>query len=157
MNAIEFVVEHLEAILAAYQETGSSKAAWEKLKGSIPKIEQSMSFPTFRQYGGLLVGLNRKLNIPYLLKCLDELNTVKQLNAALNQYVDKLNKNNRLNIEVKQGTVKQKLNIAGWNIQVSAGYYRAFKKVAGKMQAVYLGKDLTDAEMKISQKENRLK
>ena len=162
MTPVEFIIEHLGAILAAFQETGSGKATWENLKGIMPEIEQSMSFPTFKQYGGLLVGLNSKLNIPYLLESLEELNTVKheldEVQQELNRLQElntELNKQIRLNTDVKQGMVKQKLNIAGWSIQESGGYFRGFKKVAGKMQAVYLGKSLDGAEQKIRTKEQQ--
>lgn len=178
MTAIEFIVEHLGAILAAYQETESNKTAWERLKGIIPEIEQAMSFETFRKYSSILLVLNAKLNIPYLLESLDELNMVKQLNTELNKQIElntelnsnaelntvkqeldavkhELNKLNSqgLNIQVKQEAVKHGLNIGGWSVQESGGYFRAFKKVGGKMYAVYLGKNLDDAETKIRTKE----
>lgn len=50
----------------------------------------------------------------------------------------------------KADTVKQKLNIAGWNIQQGKdGYYRAFRKIGGKLRAVYLGKSIDGAEAKL--------
>jgi len=70
-------------------------------------------------------------------------------------FLFRLNKLNSqgLNNQVKHETVKHGLNIGGWSIQESKGYFRAFKKVAGKLQGIYLGKDLTDAETKIKAKE----
>ncbi|MFH0996333.1 MAG: hypothetical protein V1844_12700 [Pseudomonadota bacterium] len=194
MTAIEFFIEHLGAILAAFQETESSKAAWESLKGIMPEIEQSMSFPTFRQYGGLLVALNSRLNIPYLQERLKELSTIEQeleavkqelnrlqgLNTELNKQIEsigtelskqfvlnidlnnelqlnsKLNKEHGLNMPVKQETVKQGLNISGWTVAESGGYFRAFRKMGGKMKAVYLGKNLEGAEQKIHAKQGQL-
>jgi hypothetical protein len=41
-------------------------------------------------------------------------------------------------------TDKQKMIIAGWSVQESHGYFRAFKRIAGKMKGVYLGKTLED-------------
>lgn len=52
--------------------------------------------------------------------------------------------------------VKHGLNIVGWNVQESLGYYRAFRKVGGKMKAVYLGKNLDGAEQKIMAKQEQL-
>jgi hypothetical protein len=47
-------------------------------------------------------------------------------------------------------------NISGWTVAKSGGYFRAFKKVAGKLQGVYLGKDLNNAETKIKAKEQQM-
>jgi len=158
MTPIDFIIEHLDAILAAYQEAGTNKGAWENIKGVMPEIEQSMSFPTFKQYGGFLVGLNNKLNISHLLKSTVELNMVKH---ELDDVKQELNRLKPLNAELNKEhglnmPVKHKLNIAGWSIQESGGYFRGFKKVAGKMQAVYLGKTLDGAEQKINQKEGQI-
>ena len=118
--------------------------------------------------------LNKRVELNNSLNNDNELNTVKQeldevkqelnkqiwLNTELNNSVEKLNiqlnKQHGLNMEVKQGAVKHGLNIAGWSIQESKGYFRAFKKVAGKMQAVYLGKNLDDAETKIQAKQSQI-
>ena len=118
--------------------------------------------------------LNKRVELNNSLNNDNELNTVKQeldevkqelskqirLNTELNNSVEKLNiqlnKQHGLNMEVKQGVVKQKLNIAGWSIQESGCYFRAFKKVAGKMKAVYLWKNLDDAETKIQAKQSQI-
>ena len=78
--------------------------------------------------------------------------------ATFKQYAPILIELNRqlntgLNMPVIQEVVKHGLNIAGWSIQESGGYFRAFKKVAGKLQGVYLGKNLDGAEQKIMAKE----
>jgi hypothetical protein len=48
-------------------------------------------------------------------------------------------------------------NIAGWTVAKSGGYFRAFKKMGGKMKAVYLGKSLDGAEQKIMAKQDNSK
>ena len=87
------------------------------------------------------------LNLP--VKYDEDLCTVKQ---KLSEVKQEANSQIKLNKEVKQDQDKQKLNIAGWSIQKSNGYYRGFKKIAGKVQGVYLGKTLDDAEQKIMKK-----
>ena len=102
----------------------------------------------------LNTGLNKELQLNNSVK--QELDEVKQrLNNQIRLNIE-LNKEHGLNMPVKQEGVKQGLNIAGWSIQESKGYFRAFKKVGGKMQAVYLGKSLDGAEMKIRAKQERL-
>lgn len=44
------------------------------------------------------------------------------------------------------------LNIAGWTVAKSGGYFRAFKKIKGRVHGVHLGLDLTNAETKIEAK-----
>jgi hypothetical protein len=48
--------------------------------------------------------------------------------------------------------------IDGWNLQQSGGYWRAFRRIAGKMQSVYIGKtiDIQSARQKIAKKEKAL-
>ncbi|MBI5593311.1 MAG: hypothetical protein HY881_22865 [Deltaproteobacteria bacterium] len=75
-----------------------------------------------------------------------------ELNNELNNSIEQLKKQ-ELNKEVRQDRVKQSLNIVGWSIQQSGGYYRGFRKIGGKMMSVYLGKSLDDAEQKIRAKD----
>ena len=95
----------------------------------------------------------------------DKLNTFQELNAELNNELVKfrlnasdgveLNKSNeRLNTVGEQ--VKSKLNIAGWTVAHSGRYYRAFKKIKGKVHGVHLGKSLDEAEAKIQAKQKQL-
>lgn len=46
--------------------------------------------------------------------------------------------------------------IGHWNIVKSGGYYRAFRRINGKLHAIHLGKDLRRAAKKIEQKESDL-
>ena len=85
-----------------------------------------MSVATFEHYAAILIELNKSLN-----DC-DEL------------------------ASVKQESTKQGLNISGWSIQESKGYFRAFRKMGGKMYAVYLGKTIDNAEAKIGMKEQQI-
>jgi chromosome segregation ATPase len=74
----------------------------------------------------------------------DGLYMVKQIDEVS----QKLNKHN------PGSKVKQRLAISGWSIQQDRqGYYRAFKKIGGKLRAVYLGRSLEGAEDRIRAKE----
>jgi hypothetical protein len=162
MKPAEILVMHRARIQQLHTETGS----WAKVYDSLPEMA-GMSLATFKQYAPILLELNKQLNnIERLNNELNnnvELKTVKQELEQVKQELNRLKELNtelnnqlELNITVKQETVKQGLNIAGWNVQESGGYFRAFKKVAGKMKAVYLGKTLEDAEKKIQAKQKQL-
>ena len=175
MKPVEILVLHRARIQQLFSETGSWPKTYETMKSEFSEFA-GMSLATFKQYSPILIELNKTLNndngLNNQVKQDSELNTVKQelesakqelnrlqeLNTELNKelQLNKLN-NQGLNMPVKQETVKHGLNIAGWSIQESKGYFRAFKKVGGKMQAVYLGKNLDDAETKIQAKERQLK
>ncbi|MCX5880574.1 MAG: hypothetical protein NTU74_01800, partial [Deltaproteobacteria bacterium] len=129
-------------------------------------------------YAPILIELNKQINNSEQLNTVrqeleavkQELNRLQELNTELNKELklnnsvkqeldevkQQLNKEHGLNMPVKQEIVKQGLNIAGWNIQESGGYFRAFRKMGGKMKAVYLGKNLDGAEQKIRNKESQL-
>lgn len=53
-------------------------------------------------------------------------------------------------------TISYKLanhKIAGWNVTPWRGYYRAFRRIGGKLHSLYIGRHLEDAEIKIMAKE----
>jgi predicted RNase H-like nuclease (RuvC/YqgF family) len=232
MGAIEFVVDHLAEVLKAYEGEPGHDEAFRKLQDQFPGLSSELSFASFKQYAGIVLRLNKKINIlaalntdkqlnkinkPDTLNSLlnsDEndkqkinnliemLNTAKHevdrltlLNSELNKTVEKLNSqiNNSelinsdkqnsdddkqtlnilqeqlntakqeielLNSKLNKGDTmiddKQKINISGWSIQKSGGFYRAFRRIKGKMQGVYIGKSLDEAESKIRVKEQAL-
>lgn len=164
-KAVDFIIEHLGAVLAVYQDNDSHEMAWLNLtKVALPEIADVMNFQTFKPYSEIVLALHDKINILYVLDRLAELEHVKKELCAL-QVINK-----QLNITIEQqaskstaeqsndtlNTDKQKMIIAGWSVQESHGYFRAFKRIAGKMKGVYLGKTLEDAEQKIRGKEKKL-
>lgn len=166
MKPAEILTMHRARIQELYTETGSWPKTYETIKSAFSEFA-GMSLATFKQYSPILIELNKQLNTDAELNTVkqeieavkQELNRLQELNTGLNNQIrlnSELNKNQGLNIPVKQETVKQGLNIAGWNVQESGGYFRAFKKVAGKLQGVYLGKNLEGAEMKIRAKQEQL-
>ena len=90
-------------------------------------------------------------------KLVNELNKVKQINTKLIDDLNKLNEENsilhqKLN-KVKQSELnesknKVKMNINGWSVQKSGGYYRLFKKIDDKVHGIYLGKTINENKAK---------
>lgn len=201
MTPIQFLLEHREDVLGAYE--GSLIAAWRKLIDQI-QIDNAMTENTFRKilkpFFETCRFFNAKLNelsvddalISRLVETNDRLNETiaelnkqlimeQELNGRLNHKVQELNSELdkcRLTVsddELDNGLyesvldtgdeglskieeqVKSRLNILGWTVAKSGRYYRAFRKIKGRVRGVHLGKDLTDAETKIVQKENQLK
>jgi hypothetical protein len=159
MKPVEILVMHRERIQQLFLELGSWPKTYETMKNEFSEFA-GMSLATFKQYSPILIELNKQLNNN------DGLNTVKQELETVKQELNRLQELNKLNnqglntglnIQVKQETVKHGLNnIAGWNISKSKGYFRAFRKMGGKMKAVYLGKNLDGAETKIQSKQEQL-
>jgi len=164
-KAVDFVVEHLGAVLAVYQDNDSHEIAWLNLsKVVLPEIAEVMDFQTFKNYSEIVCGLNEKVPFLYVMDRLAELEHVKKELCELQLINKQLNTANAQQ-ETKKATEqendtlntdKQKMIIAGWSVQESRGYFRAFKRIAGKMKGVYLGKTLEDAEQKIRNKEKKL-
>jgi hypothetical protein len=164
-KAVDFIVEHLGAVLAVYHENDSHEIAWLNLsKVALPEIAEVMDFQTFKIYAAIVRGLNEKIPFLYVMDRLAELEHVKKELCEIQLINKQLNTKNaqqetRKANEQSNETLnndKQKMIIAGWSIQESHGYFRAFKRIAGKMKGVYLGKTLEDAEKKIRGKEKNL-
>jgi len=156
MKPAEILTMHRARVQELYTETGSWAKVYEMLSKSLPEIA-GIKIATFKQYAPILIELNTRLNTDTELnRVKQELEQVKQELNRLQELNTELNKEHELNTPVKQETVKQKLNIAGWNIIQYKNYFRAFKKVAGKLHGVYLGKSLDGAEQKIMNKEQQL-
>ena len=156
MTPSEILILHRERICYLFTEMKSWPKVFEQLSTELPN-PIGMQLGTFKQYAPILLELtkelNKKLNNAELNNAVkQELEQVKQQLNTLQELNSQLNNQLELNNPVKQSRVKQGLNIGGWTIQQSGGYYRAFKKVNGKMFAVYIGKNLDDAAAKIEAK-----
>jgi len=148
MTSAEILTQHKERIFHFYDETKSWQKVFERLSTELPN-GIGMQAATFKQYAPIMLELNKELN-NQLNKVKHELNNQIELNKEI-----ELN-NPALNSPVKQLKVKHGLNISGWTVAKSRGYFRAFKKVAGKQIGVYLGKTLDDAAEKIEAREQRM-
>jgi|GEM_PF-6786532 len=164
-KAVDFIVEHLGAILAVYDEDDSHEIAWLNLsKVALPEIAGMMDFKTYKNYSEIIHALNDKIPFLHVIDRLEELEHVKKELHELQLINKKINTENaqqetRKTNEQSKNTLnndKQKLIVAGWSVQESHGYFRAFKRIDGKMKGIYLGKTLEGAEQKIREKEKKL-
>ena len=126
MTPIEFLLEHRHEILKIY--TGSPVETWGKLKDVIP-VDGAMSENTFRAL---------------IKNFVETCQFYERLNEKLNT-----NDGDR-NMETENA--KQKINIDGWTIAKSGRYFRAFKKIGGKLHGVHLGSTIDGAGVKIQAK-----
>jgi hypothetical protein len=159
---ISFLLHHRRQVLDAY--SGSPGEAWGRLVAGI-QIDAAMKENTFRTIikpfvetclfyeAGLNAGLNETID-----GLNNELNNERRLNNELNNQIHELNNrlntleglNSRLN-NVDTETVKS-MNIEGWTVAKSGRYYRAFRKINGRVQGIHLGLTLDGAAEKIRAK-----
>ncbi len=92
--------------------------------------------------------LNKQL-VKYRLNILDDDDDDDGLNK-LNTGIG-LNDSDR-GLNTMDEPVKSKLNISGWTVAKSGRYFRAFRKIKGRVYGVHLGLSLDDAESKIAAK-----
>lgn len=161
MTPSEILILHRERICYLFTEMKSWPKVFEQLSTELPN-PIGMQLGTFKQYAPILLELtkelNKKLNNAELNNAVkQELEQVKQQLNTLQELNSQLNNQLELNNPVKQSRVKQGLTVAGWSIQCSGGFYRAFKRVNGKIEGVYIGKSLNSAESKIEAKAEQLR
>ncbi len=140
-NIFDWLYQNRESVLRAYAETGGSPQQVWKL---FPELEGLTKFNSFKTYLKPIVEMLNRVE----RESGQELNKVKQ-NVEL--------QTERLNT-VKQTETGIPGNVEGWTIALTGGYYKAFKKVAGKVRGVHLGKvfALDRAVEKIRSKEIEL-
>jgi hypothetical protein len=161
-KAVDFIIEHLGVVLAAYHDQGSHEIAWINLsKVILPEIAKVMKFEKYKHYAEIVLGLDEKIGILSLIDNLQELEWSRQEITRLNNQLNtkKAQQETIKTNEQSKDTLnndKQKMIIAGWSVQESHGYFRAFKRIDGKMKGIYLGKTLKGAEQKIRDKEKNL-
>ncbi len=62
LKPIEFLIAHKSAVLQAYNNSKAKpKNAWDSLRKQLPKMSETMTFSTFKQYLSVFVALNAKL------------------------------------------------------------------------------------------------
>jgi hypothetical protein len=151
-SPIKYLLQNRVQVLSAF--TGSPVEAWKRLVADI-QIDAAMKENTFRtiikpfvevhQY--FEAGLNNQLN-----------NEIDRLNTELNTFREsRLNKTQGglNNMETEQG-LNKKLNIDGWTVAKSGRYFRAFRKIRGKVQGIHLGLTLDGAAEKIKAKSEQI-
>ncbi|WP_028323125.1 hypothetical protein [Desulfatirhabdium butyrativorans] len=84
------------------------------------------------------------------LKEIGSSNTLKNQGTIIHETMQWIHRYGGNQDKKEHGAKQKKLNISGWSIQQDQkGYYRAFKKIGGKLRGVYLGRSLEGAEKKI--------
>jgi DNA repair exonuclease SbcCD ATPase subunit len=177
-SPIKYLLQNRKQVLSTF--TGSPVEAWKRLKDQI-QIEKAMSENTFRaliknfvevcQYfeAGLntglnetIDGLNNQLNNEQELndrlnnqvrELNNRLNTLERLNEKLNNEIERLNNTEGKlnNMDVEHG-LNKKLNIEGWTVAKSGRYFRAFRKINGRVVGIHIGLTLAGAAEKIKEK-----
>ena len=81
-------------------------------------------------------------------------------NAELTEKLATVSHDNNLAIATNEMEVSHKKianqKIAGWNVTPFRGYFRAFRRINGKLHSLYLGKSLDDAEQKIRARQEQM-
>ena len=163
---IEFLISHRKRIIEVYnQNHEQTKDTWNCLEKTLPKLFQTMSFNTFKQYVRVLVAVIREFNEPTN----GERTVIQNLyNSSEDANGQKTSPQNKLDkvIQMNQAesSVRQKLDnkpnrIFGWNVQrAKDGYYRCCRKINNRVHSVYIGKTLDrhKAELRIKHKELEL-
>ena len=161
-SPIKYLLQNRVQVLSAF--TGSPVEAWKRLVADI-QIYAAMKENTFRTLVKPFVevcqyfeaGLNNEQELNSELnnkihELNNRLNTLEGLNSRLNNEIERLNNTEGKlnNMETEQ--VKSKLNIEGWTVAKSGRYFRAFKKINGRVQGIHLGLTLDKAAEKIQEK-----
>ena len=129
MKPIEFLLKHKELILETRSRLNNSvKQTWDALQDELPDLSRIMSFNTFKQY---------------LTVFAEVVEAVEAEPRPANRKPDDQLKGVRVD---------------DWNVVKSGGYYRAFKRIGGKLQGVYLGRNFNfeTARAKVQAKEKEI-
>lgn len=75
----------------------------------------------------------------------------KGLREQLNEAQKKIKEleNSITEHEAPKQAEKKKIKVRNWNIVKSGKYYRAYRRIKGKVRSVYVGKKLNEAKGKI--------
>ncbi|MBF0528817.1 MAG: hypothetical protein HQK55_06020 [Deltaproteobacteria bacterium] len=150
---IDFILEHWQAIKAEFDRQGNVATTYRTMLHSLPGLDQ-IAEATFKQYVNVVLAVVERINKDKQY----ELEAVKQeLNNAMSRIaeLEEIVSNSKLNI-VKQNEAKPAdghlQKIGSWQVILSGGYYRAFRKIEGTVHAVYIGKNfnLDAAKQKIN-------
>jgi|GEM_PF-2084808 len=144
----EILLDHLPAVLDAFKVAGSPTAAYERLK-AFPAIA-TISLSSFRAVASAIVETAQRLHeVEEPVK--QEIDNLKEQVTLLTQERDSLQEqlaelnNNRQ--PVKQENVQPPKTFEGWTVHTNEkGYTRLHKKVNGKVQGIYIGRQWDKAK-----------
>jgi len=137
---IDFLLENQKTILKEYyRNETSARKTWDSLQIKLPKLSDTMSFNTFKQYLSVFIALREKLR-EESEKELSKLGWKDAELSALRLKVKELEEQ-----LLKLGQKSQ--SIEGWTVRLtSKGYYNLCKSFGGKVESIYIGKVLDEAK-----------
>jgi len=160
LNTVE---QNLDAVI---HELNSKQAELSKVNQELAEVKHQLSICEAELSKANQEWLSKVNQLDEVIQELaikqEELNTVSQRVDEVKHELTKAEELSkvshtgagRLSRVNQSGEVKQRLSIAGWNIQQDGhGYYRAFKKISGKLYGLYLGRSLKGAEERIQARE----
>jgi len=137
MTPFQILMKYREVILPIHQEQGSIPKTYKKLLNILPEIK-TIKFNTFKQYMPRLIEIAGQLN--------EETKVLNQEKEKLEQALKDIEKKNDHLDEIQLG---EKIKVDGWNVvQGKDGYFRANRKIKGKVISVYLGKRFNEMKAK---------
>jgi len=116
---VERILEHLDAVRAAYQGGRTHQQAFDHLVSTCPALA-GMEYNTFRTRAPLVLEVAEWLHRGYQAR-------IAALRAEL--------------AEAKPETVQPPKSFEGWSVQIGKdGYTRLYKKLGGKVKTLYVGR-----------------
>lgn len=169
VDAITLMIAHRHTILDVYENSGRNAAkTHEILREKLPDLQIPLS--QFKPYIRAMALTVQSMT--------NEFHSLEQQNQGLKQQISSLMEELEALRAIKESSgaeipdLKKGLagepapnqkkdhakNIDGWNVVLSGGYYRLFRKINGRMEAIYIGKKLEVemAKAKIREKEKAL-
>ncbi len=159
-HPITFILTHKNFIIPLHYQNGKKvKKTWHCLKESLPELQESMKFNTFKQYLSVITAIATEVE-----EDTERKNEVRQKlsnqTVHLQGQLDRVRQKDQTSTEVRQGLDNPIKRISGWNVRKSNdGYYRCYRKIRNQVHCVYLGRelDVQKAQHRIKEKENKLK
>lgn len=169
VDAITLMIAHRHTILDVYENSGRNVATTHALlREKLPALQISLSqFKPYIRAMALtaqsmtnefrsLEEQNQKLE-QQISSLMAELEALRSIQERYEAEISDL----KMDFSERPGPDRKKdhaKNIDGWNVVLSGGYYRLFRKINGRMEAIYIGKNLEmeKAKAKIREKEKAL-
>ena len=148
MSPFQILMKHRSIILPIHKKETTIPKTYKKLLEVLPEIKD-IKFNTFKQYMPRLIEIADQLD--------EETKVLVQEKTELEKSLQALKIKADQSFENKPG---EKIKVDEWNVvQGSDGYFRANRKIKGKVVSVYLGKKLNveKAREKIRLKLKKLK
>ena len=136
-NIGRFLAGNASKVFRAYEESDKSPIrTWEKLESDFPTIVTICDYSDFEHYLPIVVTMQEKYR------------HLEEENQKLQEQIANLR---------GKGEAR---NIGGWTLRRhKAGYYMLQKSIKGKVQTIYIGKEVDEdeARRKISEKTEKLR